>query len=73
VSGVENWASIRGRSRLRVVAERRCEVCDAEGLMELVSMLGLRTAVSTPCPHCGTAAIEIRLLPWRDDTTRSTA
>lgn len=66
---VDNYA-LRGRRTLRVVQERRCEVCDDEGLLELVMALGIPTRVHTPCPHCSGPRIPIRPFPARDATTR---
>lgn len=70
MSGVENWASIRGRSRLRVVAERTCVVCENARLVALAPVGAPELAAVTPCPHC---CASVPLFPTSYRPERSTA
>lgn len=66
MSGVENWASIRGRTRLRVVAENQCEVCQDRRLVALAPVGAPELAAVTPCPHCR-ASVPLFPTPYRTD------
>lgn len=66
MSGVENWASIRGRSRLRVVAELGCRVCEGKQLVVLGPVGAPELAAVTPCPAC-VAGVPIHPLSYRTE------
>lgn len=65
---VQNWPSIRA-TRLRVVAESVCPVCDNARVMGLVAIADL--TITTPCWHCSLGADSIPLFPQNLDTSRS--